>query len=250
MAATVRTPQHIHHRRPPRLLERRPAPAQAVEKLSERVYQALKHDIITAVLPPGEPLTESDLATRYHASRTPVREAALRLEEQKLLRVVPNRGYFVGHLTVKDLNDIYEYRAVIECASAELAAKRGISQSEVARLSRLGSYRGRQGSRASFEAFIEADTAFHVSIAQLTQNALLIKSVTDMRCQMERILYAAVDALEPNYYYGDLPVRGHEAVLRAIKNRDTKLARKTMCEHITSAKNEIFKLVSIGSRLF
>ena len=226
------------------------APAyQTVDKLSERVYQSLKRDIITGILRPGEAVTEKDLAGRYKSSRTPVREAALRLEEQNLLQNIPNRGYFVTHLTVNDLNDIYEYRLSVECTSAELAASRGIPGNNLSELNKLGSRRSRPDSRASFEEFIAADTAFHVNIARLTRNPLLVRAVSDMRCQMERILFAGIDALDTSYYYGDLPVHGHQGILRAIKEGNVKLARKLMHEHIMSAKEEVIQLVQNGSRL-
>src|ERR1043165_4886404 len=68
--------------------------------LGDRVYQALKRDIITGVFQSGEALTEKNLAKRYRGSRTPVREAAVRLQQENLLRIVPNRGYFVRHITI------------------------------------------------------------------------------------------------------------------------------------------------------
>jgi len=67
--------------------------------LTERVYAALK-DIITGELMPGQAFTENDLAHRYTASRTPVREAAVRLQAEELVRIVANRGYFVTQLTI------------------------------------------------------------------------------------------------------------------------------------------------------
>src|SRR5512135_1463205 len=125
--------------------------SQGGDKLSERVYQALRRDIVTAVLRPGEAVSEKELAARYNSSRTPVREAALRLEEQNLLRNVPNRGYFVTHLTVKDLNDIYEYRLSVECTSAEFAAHSGIPSITLPALTKLASRRTRPDPRPSFE---------------------------------------------------------------------------------------------------
>ena len=68
--------------------------------LTERVYAALKKDIITGELMPGQAFTENDLAHRYTASRTPVREAAVRLQAEELVRIVANRGYFVTQLTI------------------------------------------------------------------------------------------------------------------------------------------------------
>jgi len=69
------------------------------DSLSEQVYQSLKRDIVTGIHPPGEALSEKDLARRYDSSRTPVREAAVRLQQDNLLRVVPNRGYFVTKIS-------------------------------------------------------------------------------------------------------------------------------------------------------
>src|SRR5258708_6403789 len=89
--------------------------------LGDRVYQALKRDIITGVFPSGDALTEKQLAKRYRGSRTPVREAAVRLQQENLLRIVPNRGYFVRHITINELSELYEYRAALEGACAELA---------------------------------------------------------------------------------------------------------------------------------
>src|SRR5262249_51464875 len=160
-----------------------------------------------------------------------------------------NRGYFVTHLTVKDLNDIYEYRLSLECTCAELAAKKGIPSSNLQELNNLASRRSRPDSRASFEEFIAADTAFHVHIARLTRNPLLVRAISEMRCQMERILFAGIDALDASYYYGDLPVRGHQAILRAIKGGNASLARKLMHDHIMSAKEEVIQMVHSGARL-
>src|SRR4029077_2056515 len=91
--------------------------------LSERVYQALKQDIIRGVFQPGEALSEKDLAKRYRGSRTPVREAAVRLQQENLMQIVANRGYFISQITIQNVNEIYDFRAAVEGACAELAAQ-------------------------------------------------------------------------------------------------------------------------------
>src|SRR5437762_9767788 len=78
--------------------------------LSQRVYQALKKDIITGQYQPGEALSEKALAKRYHGSRTPVREAAVRLQQEHLVRIVANRGYFITHITIQWVNELYEFQ--------------------------------------------------------------------------------------------------------------------------------------------
>src|SRR5437016_8167514 len=82
--------------------------------LSQRVYQALKKDIITGQYQPGEALSEKALAKRYQGSRTPVREAAVRLQQEHLMRIVANRGYFMTHVALQWVNDLSELRAAVQ----------------------------------------------------------------------------------------------------------------------------------------
>src|SRR4029077_13140096 len=132
------------------------------DSLSQRVYQALKRDIITGVHQPGEALSEKDLAEKYASSRTPVREAAVRLQHDNLLRVVPNRGYFITKISVQDLVQLYEYRAAVECACAELAATKSVNLELRDRLEKLAHTEYKVDHRESYIHFITADTAFHV----------------------------------------------------------------------------------------
>jgi GntR family transcriptional regulator, rspAB operon transcriptional repressor len=86
---------------------------------------------------PGEAINEKVLARKYKGSRTPLRESVMRLQQESLLRLVPNKGYFVSHLTIHELNEMYEYRAELEGFTAELAARRWSDQSLLDRLAAL-----------------------------------------------------------------------------------------------------------------
>jgi GntR family transcriptional regulator, rspAB operon transcriptional repressor len=207
--------------------------------LTERVYAALKKDIIVGVLRPGQAFTEKELAHRYVASRTPVREAAVRLQEEDLVRIIANRGYFVTQLTIQGMNDMYEFRAAIESACAELLCGAKIPPQARAELESAAQFRA--DNEGKFGAFIEADTAFHLGIARLTHNALLVRAVAQMRAQTERILFAAAEAIELPYY-GEIPAREHMAILRAISRDDPELARRLMREHIIGGKNKVLDL--------
>jgi DNA-binding GntR family transcriptional regulator len=213
--------------------------------LSERVYTALKRDIITGVLRPGQAFTEKDLADRYGASRTPVREAAVRLQEEELVRIVANRGYFVTQLTVQGMNDVYEYRAAVECACAELLCGNKIPSKIFAELEAAAQFQAED--EGGFGAFIAADTAFHLGIARLTHNALLVRAVSQMRAQMERIMFAAAQSIDLRYY-GTLPAREHTAILAAIRSEDAALASRLMREHIIGGKSKVLELARRDSR--
>ena len=210
------------------------------DTLSEKVYKAFKRDIIHGVYQPGEPLTEKVLAKRYKGSRTPVRESALRLQQERLLRIVPNRGYFVSQITLQELNEIYEYRIAVECAAAELAAMKGGDAELLARLIELANTSYRTDSRESYVQFIEADTSFHSGIARLSRNQMLVRAVNEARSQMERIMYAAIDI----HYYGEVPAREHQEIVKAIQEHNPELARKRMYDHISQSKDKVLRLAA------
>ena len=209
-------------------------------KLSEKVYNALKRDIIRGVHVAGEPLNEKNLAKRYRSSRTPVREAALRLQEDRLLKIVPNRGYFVSQITLQELNDIYEYRTAVECAAAELAARKATDSELLESLAVLAATTYRTDSLESYMEFIEADTQFHLGIARLSRNQMLVRAVSEARTQMERIMYAAIDI----HYYGELPTREHCAIIKAIREHDGEAARMAMYNHIVQSKDKVLRLTT------
>src|SRR5438309_11840146 len=132
------------------------------DTLSERVYMALKSDIIHGLFQPGDALSEKLLAKRYRSSRTPIREAAVRLQQERLLRIVPNRGYFVSQITLQDLNELYEYRTAVESACAELAASKELDSEIMEKLTELAHTPYQTEDRSSCVKFIEADTVFHI----------------------------------------------------------------------------------------
>jgi DNA-binding FadR family transcriptional regulator len=79
-----------------------------------------------------------------------------------------------------------------------------------------------------------------LGLAQLTRNGLLLQAVRDVRCQMERIMYAAIDI----EYYGESPSNEHAGILQAIQDHDPERARKLMQEHIYISKDKVLQLAS------
>ena len=167
-----------------------------------------------------------------------MREAALRLQEDRLLRIVPNRGYFVSQITLQELNDIYEYRAAVECAAAELAARKATDSELLQNLVGLAETSYRADSVESYMEFIEADTVFHVGIARLSRNQMLVRAVSEARCQMERIMYAAIDI----HYFGEVPTREHQQIMAAILEHNPDAARRHMHDHIIQSKGKVLRL--------
>jgi DNA-binding GntR family transcriptional regulator len=206
--------------------------------LAERVYKAFKRDVVEGVLAPGAVVSEKELAARYQVSRTPIREAAVRLQHERLLHIVPNRGYFVTQITLHEMNDIYEYRLAVECACAGLAARKGGPAGVIERLFELARTRFEVDNCQSYSRFVEADTDLHIGIAQLSGNQILVRAVSEARCHMERIMHAAVEI----GYYGEVPIAEHLGIVEAIQQRDPEAARKRMFEHIARSREKVLRL--------
>jgi DNA-binding GntR family transcriptional regulator len=207
--------------------------------LTEQIYESLKHDIITGHFRAGDSLTEEQLAQRYSASRTPVRQAAARAQQHGFLRYVPNKGYFVSLMNTRDLDELYQWRMLVEGASAELAAKRKHANTILENLKRHATVPFVTGNKTKYARFIQADRAFHIGVAKLTHNKFLVRTVEGIRDWVDRILYAAA-AIDYNDSGGSLTI--HEQILTAIENQDWQLAKKLMLEHILESKARAYEL--------
>lgn len=207
--------------------------------LTEQIYEDLKHDIITGRFRSGASLTEEQLARRYSASRTPVRHAAARAQQQGFLHYVPNKGYFVSLMNTRDLDELYQWRMLVEGASAELAAKRKHTDTILENLKRHAFVPFVTGNKARYARFIQADRAFHIGVARLTHNKFLVRTVEGIRDWVDRILYAAA-AIDYSDY-GDSLAK-HEQILVAIEDQNWQSAKKLMLEHILESKARAYEL--------
>lgn len=191
---------------------------------AEAAYRGLKEAILSAALAPGERLTEEQVATRFAISRTPVRQAILRLLEEGLLENSGGEGICVYELNLRDLQNISETREMIDGYSAFLAAQR-ISEQELAALrivhERLAQY-VENGEVANYGS---ANARFHELIAESTHNPrmqAIARSLSDIMC-----LYLASAPLERHRAI----VAEHQRLLEAIALRDPGGAQAAAVEH-------------------
>ena len=91
-------------------------------RASRQVYQALREAIITAQLAPGQRISENRLAERLAVSRTPVREALIRLQDERFVQIVPQLGTFVTRISSAAVEDAQFIREALECAAVRIAA--------------------------------------------------------------------------------------------------------------------------------
>jgi len=142
------------------------------------------------VLKPGEWLKENDLADELLVSRTPVREAIRKLEQEGYVVTVPRRGAYVASVSIRDINEIFEIRAALEALACELAAER-ITDEEQERLERLLVGIGRAIEEHDMERIVRTDIEFHELLYQAARNERLLIIIGNLREQLTRLFLRA-----------------------------------------------------------
>ncbi|MFD7922081.1 GntR family transcriptional regulator [Streptomyces sp. NPDC059740] len=208
---------------------------------AERAYRHAKALIIGGTWGEGSLVSEGDLATRVGLSRTPVREAFLRLQGEGLLDLIPKRGAVVVPLPASEAEDVLDLREALECAAvrritryddAELAGVAGglrqclRAQEEPAR-------------RVDLVAFVEADEAFHRAIVSASGNALAERFYQSLGDRQRRM---AARALRPRPERLAVLVQEHTALVEAVGARDEVAFRRLLRAHLDATHREFHHL--------
>lgn len=161
------------------------------KSLASAVYELIKRDIVRCRWAPGAELTEGGLAAHYGFGKTPVRDALGRLAQEGLVQVLPRRGYLVSPINVKDVQDMFALRLLLEPEAARLAA--GLVDAEqIRRLDEICSAGYDPADPESSSRFLEANTEFHVTIARASGNDRLAAIVAQLLCEAERVFHVGL----------------------------------------------------------
>jgi DNA-binding GntR family transcriptional regulator len=206
-----------------------------------RVYLALRNDIIACDLPPGAAVSESDLCTRYKASRTPVREACHRLQEEALLQIVPFRGYFIAPLTIGEYRNLNELQLIVDPSAAALAAERA-TDAQIESINRWAGYVYHPGQRKSYETFLEWNRNLHVEIAAASGNELIADITSNLQTRLIRYFYLVISMAS----YGQELVDEHDEIVKAIRARKPELAKARAADHVLRTIERTSKIEILG----
>ncbi len=186
-----------------------------VISLRQKVYEQIKHEVITGVLLPAQQLTESELSERYQVSGTPVREALTSLQRDKLVEYAPNRGFMVSPISVKDIQEISEARVFFESALLRLAIKR-ITEAEIQELERTQEVSYDHTDPDSIDTYLQANYIFHMTIAIASRNSRLISHYQSLLDEAQRLTYTDVknNNVMPIWH------ASHQRLIDAIRDKD------------------------------
>jgi DNA-binding GntR family transcriptional regulator len=202
----------------------------AVPDLVEQVYSRLLDAISEGTLPPGERLTQEDLAQRLAVSRQPVLQALRLLKKDGFVEDAPGRGVRVTQLDVGWIAQVYQVRGSLDALAVRLAAERG------ARLDPAVMRQGRLAeSGRDVQALIQADLAFHRAIYQASGNPLIAQSIDLHWHHLKRVMGAVLQSTQQRHTVWD----DHEAIEHAIFSNDADSAVRLVQEHAHKASVQL-----------
>jgi DNA-binding GntR family transcriptional regulator len=193
--------------------------------LRDSIYNSLRQAILSCEFKPGQELREQELAARYHVSRSPIRDALLRLEQENLVTVLPRQGYCVNPISIADVKEIFSLRVLIEPACAAAAA----TQADDSALRGLDRFRDFTDEDFDEPRFVEYNRSFHNAVAELSGNRRLAAAASNIVEQFERLVLVgqATSDLEAAHRMCD----EHDAIIDALQARDADRASRLSYEH-------------------
>lgn len=206
--------------------------------LNEWAYITIKEMILKNEYTTGEQIHIEDLTETLQVSRTPVREALLRLQTDGLVDVFPHVGYFVRGISQRDFHDVFELRRLIECYTAEHAAIT-MSDEQIKALKDRYADAARAMEADNPEDFNQYDIEFHNSLITHSGNRQIIKVMANLSDQIFRCRMIALKSLE-NIHISN---QEHLKIIHAIEMHNPKKANAAMAEHIQQVEARLYKLI-------
>ena len=201
------------------------------------IYEKLREEILACRLKPGADLREQDLAARFQVSKSPVRDALLRLEREQLVTIAPRQGYRVSPISLSDARDLLRLRAVLECASVSEAAREADAAS-LAALDRFRTFRPAQWP----EGFAGYNREFHCALANASGNRRMAALTCELIEQTHRLVQVSVEVAETRR--APALVAEHAAIIDALQGRDARRAAALLRSHIGSAERRVADALS------
>lgn len=206
--------------------------------LTEWAYRYIKGAILSLILAPGSQLIINNLTDELNISRTPVREALLRLEKDGLVRIEPRAGFYVTEITRRNLEELYEIRELLESRAIEEAVK-NLSDSDLEQIDRNIKDSWLSIRNEDVDKFLQLEIEFHTFLIDHSWNQQLIsimESLHDLTLRWRTLSIRSSENLNLSY-------EEHRRIAEAVKIKNDKKAGQLMAEHIRNSQARILRQV-------
>lgn len=194
--------------------------------MTNAVLEALRNDINNCIYESGQFVTEAEISQKFNVSKTPAREALNYLCQEGLLDKIPRKGYIVKSLSLAEVQNLFQFRNILERASVELAV-RYASERELQTLSELARAKLDPAAEDIARQYHDLNNNFHISVAKLSRNPYLINALQNVLNLLRRDLFTDMrrNSLEK-------ALEAHVLVAQAMIDRDLERALRITTDQI------------------
>ena len=201
--------------------------------IRDYVHDTLKKNIMELKLEPGRLISEKEVADMLHVSRTPIREAFVKLSQEDLIETVPQKGSFISLINMQHVEESRFVRDTLETAIIRLAC-RLLSNEQVLQLQNLVSLQELCAEERNYERIFELDEEFHKTIILGCGKVQTWGILQRMNTHYGRLRFLR---LASNYNW-DIILSEHNKIVAAIRGKDPAQAERTMHEHLGQVLEE------------
>lgn len=213
------------------------------KSVGPQVYKILRQKIIHGNLVPGTRISEAEISRTFNVSRQPIREAFIKLRNEGLVEVRPQRGTFVTKIRIDAVSDARFIREAIEADIVKYLVEQSNPQL-VSQLRALVKMQ-RELSPLAIDQFMECDEQFHRSLAEFAGKPIAWKVIANMKAHLDRVRHLSTTVK---------PIEGlvnqHEAIVDAIEKKDKTAADEAIRGHMREVLRDLPLIVARQPELF
>lgn len=213
--------------------------------IAQQAHLFLRREIIDGRLPPRSPLSEKDLSQRLGVSRTPVREALMRLADEGLVDIYPQFGSFVAPIKLAEVYDSQFVRESLECTAIERVIER-MTDAQATRLKKMIEVQRRLQRDGDRPGFFEADERMHAYLMEIAGHAAVWNIVENAKAQMDRIRHLSIR----NPVKIPAIIEEHGAIVDHVLRRDRDGAIQALRAHLRGIFQSIETLAEENRPIF
>ena len=219
------------------------ASKRTVTTIREQVYQILRDEICRGVYAPGTRLQEAELTEYLNVSRSPLREALRQLAADGLLLEIPNKGVYVKEFTVKDIEEIYDLRVMLESYGI-LHSAGHITSMRRERLLGLLTEMESFLEKGDLQAYTSTDERLHNHIVHLGDNSLINDTYDRVRSMNQQ--FRILSLMDPQRFRDSLDE--HREIVHALVTGNTERADEVNRNHLELAREAILHRMQNGEQ--
>ena len=212
---------------------------------ASRIYADLRAELVSLQRRPGAAISEAEIATSYGVSRTPVREAILKLSDEGLVEIFPQSGINVSRIPIAALPEAIVVRRALEETTTRITAEHATS-SQILALRSVVERQREADTAGDREAFHQADELFHATIAEIAGYPGIWKLILQVKVNVDRFRLLTL----PQAGRMATVIAEHERILSAIEAHDANRAAAAMAKHIERLLGDIAGIKHLNPEFF